>query len=81
MMGREAVRLSVRAALERSRNYGLTEEIQVFGFLNLMYTFDFNFDTHPDFAWAAAILTNQAYGAGVKLELLRTRARQELEFR
>jgi hypothetical protein len=65
--GDEAVRASIRHAIGRARQYGISSERGVIRFLNAMYQCGDEFDTEP---WAAAILTDASLAPQRKLDRL-----------
>ena len=77
-MGPAAVLASVRDAIARAARYGVTAEVDVLTFLNVMYMLDFAFDTDPRFPWAREWLRDGELQGGVKARLVFERARREL---
>ncbi|HEY3820372.1 MAG TPA: hypothetical protein VGL81_24575 [Polyangiaceae bacterium] len=77
-LGPSAVARSVRRAIIKARGYGITSELDVLKFLNLMYLLDFDFDTDPRFAWAADRLNAEDVEPSVRLQLILDRATREL---
>jgi len=66
-LGPEAVHRWVRSGLEKARGYGLRLDVEVLRYLNLMYTFGWDFDRLP---WAAEILDDTEVSAAGKIEEL-----------
>ena len=59
-VGEENLRKVVRTGIERAANYGLTFRGPVRFYLDLMIMLGSDFDTDPQYPWAAAILTDPA---------------------
>jgi hypothetical protein len=78
-LGEEQVRQSVRQAIRKADRYGLELEIDVIGYLNLMYVLGFDFDDDRRYPWAAEILENSRYLGSAKIQLLNHRCRREFQ--
>lgn len=66
-LGSDEVRRSVTIAIRKAREYGLPREVDILRYLNLMYTFGFDFDTLP---WANQVLTDVTISPHPKMEEL-----------
>jgi len=77
-MGEPAVRQSIAQAYRKARAYGLTYELDILRYLNLMYVLGFGFDTDSRYPWASEILSDSALRSGTKARKLMTAARTAL---
>ncbi|HEX8242709.1 MAG TPA: hypothetical protein VF541_04425 [Longimicrobium sp.] len=78
-LGPERLRALAHAGLERGGGYGLTSEVNVFRFVELMLLFGADFDTDPALPWAAAVLGDpELHDPDERMELLLDEARDEL---
>jgi hypothetical protein len=59
----------IRWGRRRSRGYGIEREYDFFRYLNLMFMFGVEFDTSPQYPWAARILTGKGR-ASARMDLL-----------
>ncbi|MGD0524213.1 MAG: hypothetical protein ABSE49_03660 [Polyangiaceae bacterium] len=73
-----ALRASARHAVTRARSYGITAEVDVLTYLNVMYMLGFEFDTDPRFSWASEWLREPEVQGHAKVRLVFERARREL---
>ena len=73
-----ALRASVRHAMTRSEAYGVTAEVDVLNYLNVMYMLGFEFDADPRFAWASEWLREPGVQGHSKMRVVFERARREL---
>lgn len=73
-LGSTEVLASVRKAARKAAGYGLTDERQVFTYLNLMYVLGPSFDEERP--WARELLEDARLDPGARLELLLGRARK-----
>ena len=55
---------------KRSRRYGIEREYDFFRYLNLMFMFGFEFDTDPQYPWAARTLNANSMRPVAKIDLL-----------
>ena len=58
VIGQHAIRAAIRLGVDRARTYGLTNRGPVRFYLESMFMFGSDFDTDPQFPWAAAILND-----------------------
>jgi hypothetical protein len=59
-LGDERVRLEIRGGIERAATYGLTTELAICRFVDVMFAFGRDFDTNKKLPWAREILTDPA---------------------
>jgi len=72
------LRGTVARALRKAREYGLTEQSDVFRYINVMYTLGCDFEDDPDYAWARAIMTHPRMRGGSKVDHLVERTKAHL---
>lgn len=80
-LGELAVRASVQTAIERANAYGITLEIDVGRYLDLMYAFSFDFDGSRETPWAAVVLRRDDLQGASKMNVLWSRALVEMKAR
>jgi hypothetical protein len=66
-LGPGDVSRSVESGMRKARGYGLESEVDILRYLNLMYTFGFEFDVLP---WAKGVLADMGISADAKMDEL-----------
>lgn len=66
-LGSADVTQSVVSATRKARGFGLSREVDILRYLNLMFTFGVDFDTLP---WATAVLNDMRLGSDAKIDEL-----------
>jgi hypothetical protein len=80
VLGEDATRAAVKAGIERAGEHGFTSRGPVHLFLDLMFLLGGEFDTDPQYPWAAGILGDQAVpGQAERADRLHTRSIEYLE--
>ncbi|HEY4354694.1 MAG TPA: hypothetical protein VGN16_03025 [Acidobacteriaceae bacterium] len=68
---------SVTYAIAICRAYGLTRQVDVLRYINLMYVYGFGFDADPRYPWAARILSDRSLSSAARLDWLCSHATYE----
>ena len=69
----------IHLGLERARAHGIEREKDIGLYFDIMFTLAYNFDTNPDYPWAAKILKQSGLSAKTKLQRVAALAQEALE--
>jgi hypothetical protein len=78
-LGEEAVRESIRDAMDIAREFGIINEYDVGRYIDLIYEFEWPADEGPDTPWAEDILNDADLDGTTKMDCLYEEANRILE--
>jgi hypothetical protein len=69
-LGEAAVRLSIRQGMQKAMACGISREVDIARYINIMYTLGHDFDADPRYPWAAEILNDGTLKGESKVQQL-----------